>query len=97
MLGSDVVVQLPGGEGCSYRKRIRLREMFFFLLCLEMLTQESSGKKFFISGQFIKRCGLLAVWKSHLFKPFEKLLVNFTQNLFCVLAFSIHPGCDLRL
>lgn len=81
MLGSDVVVQLPGGEGCSYRKRIRLREMVFFLLCLEMLIQESSGKKFFISGQFIKRCGLLAVWKSHLlFDP--KCDMGSEQNIY---------------
>lgn len=83
MLGSDVVVQLPGGEGCSYRKRIQLREMFFFLLCLEMLSQESSGKKFFISGQFIKRCGLLEVWKSHLlFDP--KCDTGSEQNIYKV-------------
>lgn len=35
--------------------------------------------------------------KGTYFKPFEKLLVNFTQNLVCILSFSIHPGYDLPL
>lgn len=71
-----------GGAGCwaqmrcwggrGGRKRISLRERDFFLCCLEMLSQQSAGKKLFLTGQIIKRWGVLVVWKSDLWLAPER-------------------------
>lgn len=62
MLGSDAMLQISRGG----RKGISLRERDFFLFCLEMLSQQSAGKELFLTGQIIKRWGVLVVWKSDL-------------------------------